>query len=448
IGACQLYDLERDPEQLKDFSKSEPERFAAMRAEQQKLSASHGRYEARGLRAEGQGWPAAILRGVTGDGDAAPEIAELLDDADVEIRRKAAELLFELARPDTAGALRLALSRADDQTVKHWCALALTRLGEGAPLAYELAKSEDLQWRRLASLALAESGDHRGAETLVLWWRDTKARDYDRSVQILAALAKTRTRDAVWPLVQSLDDVRLRPHIAQTLAAIGDEFARGPLVRALRVERYQSSRVALTQALVALDAEADLAQPLVKFLGVPDPLPGGLGYALEAGILESIGGPNKRALKRLQRESDLGAAISVIVPRGGNGSGVRLLARQRTKGDQPGTLYLGTRENLFRYNRKGEAILIKDIPRLDAQKSARLEVPPTREFVELHTELPHELGAKPGRGFYGVVFADHNVEIEAVALVPLADELPPPAPQPWRSKERDEDHPTDDDQGA
>ena len=433
IGACQLYDLERDPEQREDFSKSEPERFQAMRTGQQKLSASHGRYEARGLRAEGRGWPAAILRGVTGDGDAAPEIAELLEDADVEIRRKAAELLFELARPDTAGALRLALSRADDQTVKHWCALALTRLGEGAPLAYELVKSEDRHWRRLAALALAEGGDHRGAETLVLWWRDPQARDYDRSVQILAALAKTRSKDAVWPLVQSLDDVRLRPHIARTLAAIGDEFARGPLVRALQVERYQSSRVALTEALVALGAEVDLAQPLVKFLGVPDPLPGGLGYALQAGILESIGGPNGRALKRLQRESDLGVAISVIVPKGGNGSGVRLLARVRTRGDQPGTVYLGTRENLFRYNRKGEAILIKDIPRLDAKKSAQLEVPPSKDFVEVHAELPRELGAKPGRGFYGVVFADHNVEIEAVALIPLGDELPPPAPRPWRA---------------
>lgn len=435
IGACQLYDLESDPEQQKDVSRSVTERFERMQKTQQELSASHGRYETRGLRSEGPGWPAAILRGVAGDGDAALEIAALLDDADLRIRRKAAELLFELGRPETAEALRLGLSRADDEEVRRWCALALTRLGDGAPLAFDLHKSSDQHWKRLAALALAESGDHRGAATLVLWWRDAAARDYHRSRQILSALGKTRSRDAVWPLVQSLGDVRLRPYIAQTLAAIGDEFARGPLVRALKEERYQSTRVALTQALVDLDAEVDLAQPLIRFLGVPDPLPGGLGYAVKAGIVESIGGPDPRTLKRLQRESNLGVAMSVIIPRGGNGSGVRFLVRARTKADQPGFVYLGTRENLFRFDKNGQPIVIRDIPRLDASKSARLEVPATREYVEVHRKLPAELGAKAGRGYYCVIFADHNVEIEAVALVPLSDELPPPAPEPWRPED-------------
>lgn len=435
IGACNLYDLAQDPEQQKDVSRSVPERFERMQKTQQDLSASHGRYETRGLRSEGPGWPAAILRGVAGDGDAALEIAALLDDADLRIRRKAAELLFELGRPETAEALRLGLSRADDEEVRRWCALALTRLGDGAPLAFDLHKSGDQRWKRLAALALAESGDHRGAATLVLWWRDAAARDYHRSRQILSALGKTRSKDAVWPLVQSLGDVRLRPYIAQTLAAIGDEFARGPLVRALKEERYQSTRVALTQALVDLNAEVDLALPLIRFLGVPDPLPGGLGYAVQAGIVESIGGPDPRTLKRLQRESNLGVAMSLIVPRGGNGSGVRFLVRARTKGDQPGSVYLGTRENLFRFDKNGQPIVIRDIPRLDASKSARLEVPATRDYVEVQRTLPPELGARPGRGYYCVIFADHNVELEAVALVPLADELPPPPPEPWRPEE-------------
>jgi hypothetical protein len=69
------------------------------------------------LRAEGKGWPAPILRGATGDGDAAEEIAALLDDADLAIRRKAAELLFGLRRAETAPALRLALSRDEDAEV-------------------------------------------------------------------------------------------------------------------------------------------------------------------------------------------------------------------------------------------------------------------------------------------------------------------------------------------
>ena len=85
-----------------------------MRARLRALGASHGEFEARGLRAEGKGWPPPILRGISGDADAAPELAELLDDADVAIRRKAAELLFELRRPETAPALRLALTRDEE----------------------------------------------------------------------------------------------------------------------------------------------------------------------------------------------------------------------------------------------------------------------------------------------------------------------------------------------
>jgi HEAT repeat protein len=229
----------------------------------------------KGLRAEGKGWPQAILRGISGDGDAADELLPLLDDADVAIRRKAAEILFELRRPETAQSLRLALGRDEDVEVRRWAALALTRLDQGAPLVFELERSDDLRWKRLASLALAESGDKRGEAALVAWWKDAGSRDHARSRELLEALAKVRSKDAVWPLIQSLDDVRLRPFIAQALARIGDEAARVPLARALATERYQGARVAIAQALVELGAEAEMAEPLLRFLGVPDPLPGG-----------------------------------------------------------------------------------------------------------------------------------------------------------------------------
>jgi hypothetical protein len=34
-----------------------------------------------------------------------------------------------------------------------------------------------------------------------------------------------------------------------------------------------------------------------------------------------------------------------------------------------------------------------------------------------------------------VVFANRPITIEGVALVPLADELPPPPPEPWTDAE-------------
>jgi arylsulfatase A-like enzyme/HEAT repeat protein len=431
VGACRLFDVAKDPKQQTDIASAEPGRTRELRSRLRELSASHGRFEVRGLRAEGKGWPAAILRGVTGDGDAAEEIATLLDDADLAIRRKAAELLFRLRRPETAPALRLALSRDEDSIVKSWAALALTRLDEGAPLAYELAKSDDPEWRRLAALALAESGDRRGEATLIEWWKDGGARDYERARELLAAFAEIRSKDAVWPLVQSLDDVRLRPHVAATLAAIGDEAGRVALVKALGTERYQSARVAIARAAVELGAEAELAPALVRFLGVPDPLPDGVGLAMRAGILQHIGGPTPAASKKLGTQSHLGAALTLVVPKGGNGRGVRALVRARSP-SAVGQVHLGARLDQLKYDAKGQPKKVRDLPRIDPKRSVRIPIPVSPELVEVHAVLPRELDARPGRPIQLVVYADRDVELAGLALVPLADELPPPPPEPWQ----------------
>ena len=106
--------------------------------------------------------------------------------------------------------------------------------------------------------------------------------------------------------MQSLPDVRLRPYIAQTLGKIKDDAAAGALLAALNDERMQSTRVALATALADLEAGPALATPLVRFLGVPDPLPGGLLLAKRAKILEHIGGPVGRDAARLSRDENLG----------------------------------------------------------------------------------------------------------------------------------------------
>ncbi|MGC4088510.1 MAG: sulfatase-like hydrolase/transferase [Polyangiaceae bacterium] len=218
IGACKLYDLAKDPGETVDATDAHHGEAEQMRSELREIAASHGRFESQGLRAEGKGWPAAILRGLAGDADAAPEVGNLLDDVDPQIRKKAAQVLFELRRPESAPALRLALSRNDAPEVRRFAALALTRLGEGAPLVVELLESPDLELRRLSALALAESGDKRGANQLLEWWRADRGGDFQRSRDLLAALGTLRLKDAVWPLTTSLNDVRLRPYIARALA--------------------------------------------------------------------------------------------------------------------------------------------------------------------------------------------------------------------------------------
>ncbi|MCC6898704.1 MAG: sulfatase-like hydrolase/transferase [Polyangiaceae bacterium] len=430
LGACQLFDALADPTQTVDRSGDEAARFRELRARLRELGASHGRYEVKGLRAEGKGWPQAVLRGISGDGDAADELVPLLDDADVAIRRKAAEILFELRRPETAPSLRLALGRDEDIEVRRWAALALTRLDQGAPLVFELERSDEVRWKRLASLALAESGDKRGEAALVAWWKDTAARDHGRSRELLEAFARIRSKDAVWPLVQSLDDVRLRPFIAAALARIGDEAARVPLARALAAERYQGARVAIAQALVDLGAEAEMAEPLLRFLGVPDPLPGGLDLARRAGILQNVGGPEAKDLARLTKQSPLGARLELVVPRGGNGRGVRVLIRGGAQG-RAGSVHIGAPLENVKYDRKGMPVKDRKLPQIHPTNRVTLELAPG-PAREAHVVLPESLGAKAGRPLTLVVFSEGHVAVEAIAVVPLADELPPPAPKPWK----------------
>jgi arylsulfatase A-like enzyme/HEAT repeat protein len=431
LGACKLFDLDKDPGETRDASADHPEALTQLRAKQRELSASHGRFEQSGLRAEGKGWPAAILRGAGGDGDAAEEIATLLEDADASIRKKAAELLFELRRKETAPALRLALGRAEDEDVRRYAALSLTRLGEGAPLTVELLHSPDLHFRRLAALALGESGDKRGEDLLIAWWRDERARDYQRSRELLDVFAALRSKDAVVPLMQSLSDVRLRPYIAQTLGKIKDEAAAGALLNALNDERMQSTRVALASALADLDAGPALATPLVRFLGVPDPLPGGLLLAQRAKILEHIGGPVGRDAARLTRDENLGVKLTVTIPPGGNGKGVRLLVRVRNSGNAPGTLLFARGVDAAAPGPKREGLTLPKLPVIDEKQALRLSVPPSTEPLELTAQLPASFGARAALRASFLLYAERGVDVETLALVPLSDELPPPPPKPW-----------------
>ncbi|HVU04804.1 MAG TPA: sulfatase-like hydrolase/transferase [Polyangiaceae bacterium] len=430
LGACRLYDLAKDPAERDDLSAAEPELVSNLRKELATLGASHGRYERLGERPDGaRAYPPAIRRAMAGDSDAAPDVAALLDDADPAIRRKAGELLFALRRPDTTAAIRLALGRDEDPEVRKWCALALTRLGEGAPLVVEMFRDGDPRWKRLAALALAETGDGRGEAVLVDWWQHGATDDYERALELLGAFTKIRAKDAVWPLVQSLHDVRLRPRIAETLAAIGDDTARGPLVAALAGERYQTARVAIGNALVALGAKEELARPLIRFLGVPDPIPGGVGMALSAKILDFVGGPDDRALRKMIQQSNIGVLVPLVVPKAGNGTGVRVIVRASARG-RPGEVRVGRRGEPLQWNAKGELINDRKVPRIHDTDHVRLTIPDGPP-VEVHAVLPASVGAAPGRSVELVVFAESHVTLEGLAVVPLDAELPPPPPEPW-----------------
>jgi arylsulfatase A-like enzyme/HEAT repeat protein len=436
-GACALYDLNTDPEQAHDVSTAHRDRFQTMKAALRRIETTRGHYEA--AQAGVRPWPVPIRRGLGGDADAAPEIAELLDDSDASFRRKAAELLFQLKRPEAAAPLRLALTRDEDATVRRWAALALARLGQSNDLAIELMKDEGRETRRLAALSLGENGDARGTPVLVEWWQSERL-PYTRAREVLAALAKVRAKEAVMPLIASLGDLRLRPLIADTLAAIGQPAARAPLAEHLARERNKDTRFALAAALVKLGARSELAPSLFRFLGTPDPLPDGVDMARRAGLLSLIG-TSEDDLERLRVAAGAGASVRFKLARPGDAAAAggrpstapdatyRLLVRATTSDTEPGRVTF-TR-CLPRDDRDPSRPPTDDAPRV------ALEFP-SGSARELFVALPRALaGSSDGqpvpRDVCLAVERTTNLAIEGIAIVPLADEIPPPPPEPWEA---------------
>ena len=437
-GACALYDLRTDPDQAHDVSTAHRERFQTMKAALRRIEATQGHYEAAQMG--GRPWPVPIRRALAGDGEAAAEVAELLDDSDVAFRRKAAEVLFDLKRPEASAQLRLALARDDDAAVRRSAALALARLGQPNDLAIEILNGPDRDARRLAALALGDNGDARAAPTLIEWWQSERL-PYPRAREVLAALAKVRPKEAVLPLIASLADLRLRPLVAEALAAIGQPAARAPLAERLAQERNKDTRVALAAALLELGARSELAPPLIRFLGTPDPLPDGIDFARRAGLLPLIG-TTEDDLTRLRAATDASVSVHfrLAAPRGGGGPqpadapGVmyRLLARAGTTDTKPGraTFTRCTPHGAEPARPRGS-----DAPPSPAgpEASATLDFP-SGSARELFLTLPSGIASanvRPARDLCLDIERTLNLAIEGIAIVPLAEEIPPPPPEPW-----------------
>ncbi len=449
-GFCRLYDTATDPAERRDVATSRLKQVYGMKERMAAWLGSIGRHETRG--ADGlarRPWPSALRRGLAGDGSSAGDVAGLLKDADVTVRRKAAEVLFELGQASAAKGLRQALHRDEDETVRRWCALALTRIGQGAPLSYDLLDSAELPWRQLAALALAEVGDARGQQVLIDQFasafpavgaaassngtgrvRSAAKLSFQRARQIVSALGKLRASGAVRPLSRGLRDVRLRPHIARALASIGDPAAVASLGEAFRTERYHHCRAALAEALVQLGAGGFLREPLVRFLGVPDPLPQGLELALRSGVATFVGGPRKRGLERLRRFVTTGVAVPFIVPEGGNGKGLRVLLLARSVDGSAGQIRFGLSVDPPTGPADRREPVPLRVPSLEPALTTTLNVAPAAGFQQLFADLPAAVNerVKPGEQADFVAYATQNVQLRLCVVVPLSDEILPNTP--------------------
>jgi len=452
-GACALYDVAADPRETRDLSRERPEVARALRDELRHFEGSHGRYELRGRERATRGLPEAIRRGLAGDGDAALDVAALLSTGPIEARRDAAAILFELRRPETAPLLRQTLLASEDAALKDWCALALARLGEGAPRARDLLAGSggDPAMRRLAALALAEWGEDRGQDELADWLRAGYPSDRavgaplpdpasglqaQRVREILRALAKVRSKRAVPAILRVLDDPRVGSLAAEVLGQIGDGFARLTLGDRFWWEPQLPARMAIARALLALRGRAEIRGPLVRWLGTPDPLPGGLEVAMKIGILDIVGGPKDGDRRKLAAFARSGIVIPLIIPKVKEPSdqpspphlpGARVICRAATNDSRGGEIRVGRAAKPIGFESRGWAVPHTK-PELDPRHTTLITVPASREPLDVFTELPAGMPNRPGDAVILVVYATQNVEVSACAVVPLRGELAPRAP--------------------
>jgi hypothetical protein len=245
-------------------------------------------------------------------------------------------------------------------------------------------------WRRRAALALGERGDARAADELAVWWSEEGAPkaglDFETSRAVLAAIARVKARAAV--LARSLEDVRLRPYVVATLAAIGDAAARAPLLATFASERYVSMRADEARALVALGARAELRAPLERFAGVPAPMLEAIAIARDAGILD----PKHGGVARPAPTLDATLTIDARAPR-------RLLVLTAAAGALEATI-------------ARTAIATTATPLDDGRVLHVAELAPMNAG-EVAVHLSHAGG------------------VLAAWIVPRADEIPPPPPVAW-----------------
>ena len=95
-------------------------------------------------------------------------------------------------------------------------------------------------------------------------------------------------------------------------------------------------------------------------------------------------------------------------------------------------MILSSGRHLISFDREGKVRRKKGVPPLDAERAVRIPIPVSETAVEVAAPVPKTLGLRPGMQSELVVYASTGVIVEALAIVPLSDELPPPPPEPWK----------------
>ncbi|MFP4057157.1 MAG: HEAT repeat domain-containing protein [Candidatus Brocadiia bacterium] len=178
----------------------------------------------------GKKWDAA--RELIAEGQAAiPVVAELFGGEWVEGKRMAAWILGQIHHPDAAGPLAKALNDADEE-VRWKAAVGLTRIGRPAtPFLVATLLSGNLEAKRCAAWALGEIADPQAAGGLAATLEED-----DEALRWKAAISLSRIGEPALPALAEVfasDKVATRRCAVWAVGQIGGQAALPALKRAL-----------------------------------------------------------------------------------------------------------------------------------------------------------------------------------------------------------------------
>jgi hypothetical protein len=175
-----------------------------------------------------------------------------------------------------------------------------------------------------------------------------------------------------------------------------------------------------------------MARPLLRFLGVPDPIPGGLSFAVQAKVLQYIGGPKPADLNTLARNANIGTRVQLVIPRGygSQSASLRLLVRVTNQGSEPGQVRVLPVTDLSIQSSNTQSLTLRNF-NSNTQAPLVFSVPVTSDALELHQAVPTTFHWIESRSVALDVLATSGLKVEVLAVVPLAAELSPPPPQHW-----------------